>query len=85
MLVVLDRSLQTLLASPSVTASTTATATRLINHLQPRSGGHPYSPDDELSVWGAGFGPEDRERTCVPQAGSTAPQGPGLGSEVRTP
>ena len=86
---VLERLLQSLLASPSVTSSTTATATRLINHLHPRSGGHPYrypsSPDDEVSVWGAGFSPESRELTRVPQACSTAPQGLGLGSEVRTP
>ncbi|XP_055249723.1 uncharacterized protein CXorf49 homolog isoform X1 [Moschus berezovskii] len=68
------------LASPSVTGTTTATATA----SQVR--GHPdryvSSPDGEVSVWGAGFGPEGREQTRVPQAGSTAPQGPGLGSEL---
>ncbi|CAI9180686.1 unnamed protein product [Rangifer tarandus platyrhynchus] len=42
------------------------------------------SPDDEVSVWGAGFCPEGREQTCIPRAGSAAPQGPGLGSKVRT-
>ncbi|XP_055294297.1 uncharacterized protein LOC129564377 isoform X2 [Moschus berezovskii] len=68
------------LASPSVTGTTTATATA----SQVR--GHPdryvSSPDGEVSVWEAGFGPEGREQTRVPQAGSTAPQGPGLASEL---
>ncbi|KAB0337849.1 hypothetical protein FD755_025444, partial [Muntiacus reevesi] len=42
------------------------------------------SPDDEVSVWGAGFSPGGRKQTRVPQANSTAPQAPGLGSKVRT-
>ncbi|KAM7225524.1 hypothetical protein CapIbe_023501 [Capra ibex] len=42
------------------------------------------SPDDEVSVWGGGFSPEGREQTHVPQAGSTALQGPGLGSKRYT-
>ena len=57
---VLDGELQTPPGSPSLTATTTSTMTRLINHCPHRSGGHQdhdmSSPDDEVSVSGASFG-----------------------------
>ena len=43
------------------------------------------SPDDEVSVSGAGFGSERGEQTSGLEAGSTAPQGPGPGPEPGAP
>lgn len=70
--VVLDGVLQTLPTSPALTAATsttTATVTWVINRPRPSSGGHPdrdmSSRDDEVSVWGAGFGPLGGEQTSV--------------------
>ncbi|KAM9669147.1 uncharacterized protein CXorf49 homolog [Dama dama] len=33
------------------------------------------SPDDEVSVWGAGFGSEGREQTCIPSGRLHSPTG----------
>ena len=53
----------------------------MINRRRPRSGGHPdrdmSSSDDEVLVWGPGFGSECGEQTSGLEAGSTAPPGPG--------
>ncbi|XP_060993297.1 uncharacterized protein CXorf49 homolog [Dama dama] len=43
------------------------------------------SPDDEVSVSGAGFGSECGEQTSGLEAGSTAPRGPGPGPEPGAP
>ena len=81
---VLAGELQTPPASPALTAITAASATRLRNRRRPRSGGHPdrdmSSPDDEVSVSGAGFGSERGEQTSGLEAGSAAPRGPGPGT-----
>ena len=86
---VLAGELQTPPASPALTAITAASATRLISRRRPRSGGHPdrdmSSPDDEVSVSGAGFGSERGEQTSGLEAGSTAPRGPGPGPEPGAP
>ncbi|XP_043315654.1 uncharacterized protein CXorf49 homolog [Cervus canadensis] len=70
-------------ASPTLTTTTADTATWLINRRRrPRSGGHldcnMSSPDDEVSVSGAGFSSECREQTSGLEAGSAAPRGPTL-------
>ena len=86
--VLLDGALQTLPASPVLTATTsttTATMTWVINRRHPSSRGHPDRDmsyrDDEVTVGGAGFGLQGGEQTSVHQAGSAAPRGPSLGPE----
>ena len=88
-LLVLDGELQSAPASPALSTTTAATATRLINRHCPRCGGHPdcdmSSPDDEVSVSGAGFTSECGEQTSGLEAGSAGLQGPGLSPEPGPP
>ena len=86
---VLFGELKTAPGSPSLTATTASTTTWLINSRQPRSGGHPdrdmSSPDDEVSVSGAGLGSERGEQASGLEASSTAPKVPGPSPEPAAP
>ena len=86
---VLDGELQRPPASPTLNATMAATATRLINRHHHRSSGHPdrdmSSPDEEVSVLGAGFDSERGEQSSGLEAGSAARRGPSPGPSLNLP